>query len=66
MLEKFQRGFQKRQEKYFEKFNTSYFLSYGAKMKGYILITKEMQDDLDESAKYLNESYDYVMSLDPK
>jgi len=54
------------QEKYFEKFNTTYFESYGAKMKGYILITEEMLKDLDLLATYLDESYDYVMSLDPK
>ena len=54
------------QEQYFDKFNTTYFKSYGATMKGYILVTKAMLDDLDELSKYLDESYDYVMSLEPK
>ena len=54
------------QEGYFEKYNTSYFKSYGATMKGYILITDEMLSDLDALAKLLDESYDYVMSLEPK
>lgn len=54
------------QESYFEKYNTTYFKSYGATMKGYILITDEMLKDLDALAVLLNESYDYVMSLEPK
>ncbi len=54
------------QENYFKKFNTTYFKSYGATMKGYILITKEMLEDLGTLATYLDESYDYVMSLEPK
>ncbi len=35
-------------------------------MHGYILITKEMLKDLDNVVKLLDESYDYVMSLEPK
>jgi hypothetical protein len=35
-------------------------------MRGYVLIPDHMFDDLDKLAEYLNESYDYVMSLDPK
>ena len=54
------------QEAYFKKLNTTYFKSYGATMKGYILIPNDMHSDLDELAKYLNESFDYVMSLEPK
>lgn len=54
------------QEKYMKELNTTYFKSYGATMKGYILVTDEMLKDLDQLAKYLNESYDYVMSLPPK
>ena len=54
------------QEKYMEEFNTTIYKSYGAVMKGYILIPEKMLDDLDNVAKYLNESYDYVMTLEPK
>lgn len=54
------------QEKYINQMPTSLFKSHGAIMKGYILIQDFMFDDLDELARYLNESYDYVMSLDPK
>ncbi|PTX58695.1 TfoX-like protein [Kordia periserrulae] len=54
------------QEKYIQEFNSEYYKSYGATMKGYVLIPENMLDDLDRLAELLNESYDYVMSLDPK
>ena len=54
------------QEKYIKEFNTTVFKSYGAVLKGYVLIPDKMLDDLDTLADYLNESYDYVMSLEPK
>lgn len=54
-------------KKYMEEFKTTIYKSYGAVMKGYILIPDEMlENDLDFVAKLLNESYDYVMSLPPK
>lgn len=54
------------QEKYIKEWKTDYFKSYGATMKGYVLIPEHFWDDLDTLAKHMNESYDYVMSLDPK
>jgi len=54
------------QEKYMKELGTTHYNSYGATMKGYILIPNEMLNDLDNLAHYLNESYDYVMTLDPK
>lgn len=54
------------QEKYIKEFNSSIYKSYGAVIKGYVLIPEEVLSDLDNVAKYLNESYDYVMSLEPK
>ncbi len=54
------------QEKYFQEFDTTFFKSYGATMRGYVLIPDHMLEDLEKLAEYLNESYDYVMSLDPK
>jgi hypothetical protein len=54
------------QEKYLKALNTTTFKSHGAVMQGYIRIPDEMLDDLDGLAGYLNESYDYVMSLEPK
>lgn len=54
------------QEKYIQEFGTTIFKSYGAVMQGYVLIPDQMLEDLDELAKYLNQSYDYVMTLEPK
>jgi len=54
------------QEKYMKELDTTYFKSYGATMKGYVLMPERLWDDLDELAQYLNESYDHVMSLEPK
>ena len=54
------------QEAYFTKYNTTLYKSYNAVMRGYILITDEMLKDKDNVVKLLNESYDYVMTLEPK
>ena len=54
------------QEKYIKEFHSTIYKSYNAVMKGYVLIPDEMLKDLDNVAKYLNESYDYVMCLEPK
>jgi hypothetical protein len=53
-------------EKYMEEWDTSLFKSYNSIMRGYVLIPEHMLDDLDKLAVYLDESFDYVMSLDPK
>lgn len=54
------------QNNYFKKFNTSEYLSYNAVMKGYIFLTSEMEKDEKLLIELLNESFDYVMTLDPK
>jgi len=54
------------QEKYKKELKLFNFKSYGAVMKGYVLISKKLLKDLDTVAKLLDESYDYVMSLEPK
>ena len=54
------------QEKYMKEFNTTLYTSYNATMRGYILIPERMLEDLDHVAELLNESFDYVNSLDPK
>ena len=54
------------QEKYITQFNTTIYKSYGAVMRGYILIPESMYSNTDLIVALLNESYDYVMSLDPK
>jgi len=54
------------QEDYMKKFNTTLYHSYGAVMRGYILIPEHMWTDDKTVVKLLNESYDYVMSLKTK
>ncbi len=54
------------QDNYFQKFDTTLYKSYGAVMKGYILIPEQMLYDLDKLSNYLNESFDYVMTLEQK
>jgi hypothetical protein len=54
------------QEKYLNEYDTTLYKSHNAVMKGYILISEEMLQDLDNVVKLLDESYDYVMSLKAK
>ncbi len=54
------------QKRYMEEYDTTIYNSYNAVMRGYILITKEMLEDLNNVVKLLDESYDYVISLDTK
>lgn len=54
------------QKKYMEKYKTTVYRSYDSIMHGYILITDEMMKDMKNVSKLLDESYDHVMSLDPK
>ncbi len=54
------------QKKYIEEWDSDLFRSYNSIMHGYVLIPDKMLEDLDTLAGYLDESYDYVMSLDPK
>jgi len=54
------------QQKYIEDLPTSTFISYGAIMRGYILVPEYICSDIDQLANYLNEGYDYVMTLEPK
>jgi hypothetical protein len=54
------------QMKYMKEFKTDYFKSYSAILKGYILIPEIMFKDIDKMILLLNESYDYVKSIDSK
>ena len=54
------------QEKYIQEWGSSLLKSYGAVMKGYVLVPEQMLADQDTLAEYLNESYDYVMGLEGK
>ncbi|NAS31705.1 hypothetical protein GTQ40_12030 [Flavobacteriaceae bacterium R38] len=54
------------QEKFMKEHNTTIYTSYGAVMKGYVLIPESMYDNMELLSFYLNESYKYVMSLESK
>ncbi len=54
------------QKKYIEEFDSTLYKSYNAIMHGYVLIPEKMLEDLDNLASYLDESFDYVMSLPSK
>lgn len=54
------------QQKYIEEWNSTLYKSYGATMRGYVLVPESLLQDTIKMIQYLNESYDYVMSLDPK
>ncbi len=47
------------QQKYLDEFDTTLYKSYGATMRGYVLIPKKVLGNLDKLASYLNESFDY-------
>lgn len=53
-------------KKYIEEFGSDIYKSYGATMKGYVLIPNELLKDVALMTRLLNESYDYVMSLPAK
>ncbi len=53
-------------EKFREEHQTTRFKSYGAFMRGYVLVPESMYKDMELLAAYLQESYEYVMSLEPK
>ena len=54
------------QQEYIQKLNSELFMSYGAVMKGYVRIPEEHFNNTELMIQLLNESFDYVMSLDPK
>ncbi len=54
------------QQKFMEEHDTTIFKSHGAVMRGYVLIPDMMLENLELLAPYLEESYQYVLSLPPK
>lgn len=52
--------------KFMEEHNTTGFKSYGANMRGYVLIPKTLYRNMELLAALLEESYQYVMSLPTK
>ena len=54
------------QAQYMEEWNSTVLRSHGAVMQGYVLIPDPMLENLESLSQFLNQSYDYVMSLPPK
>ena len=55
-----------KQEAYMKSIPTTQCKSYGANMRGYIVVPQKLLNEPDKVIALLNESYDYVMTLDPK
>jgi TfoX/Sxy family transcriptional regulator of competence genes len=53
-------------KRFMEKYESGKYMSYGAVMKDYVLIPENLFDDMDTLATYLEESYQFVMSLPAK
>lgn len=53
-------------KQFMETYNATEFRSHGAVMRDYVKIPEELLDNLELLAKYLDESYEYVMTLPPK
>ena len=53
-------------KEFIEKYDSGIFKSHGAVMRDYVLITEKLLEDLELLSKYLDESFNYVMSLEPK
>jgi hypothetical protein len=54
------------QKAFMEKHDTTIFKSYGAVMRGYVLIPERMYNDIELLSATLDEAYQNVMSLPPK
>ena len=54
------------QKAFKERYNATEFRSHGAVMRDYVKIPTSLYDDMNVLAKYMDESYEFVMSLPPK
>ncbi|WP_435624005.1 hypothetical protein [Flagellimonas sp.] len=54
------------QKKYIKEWGSTLFKSHGAVMHGYVLVPEKMLNNLDTLAAFLDEAYDYVITLEPK
>ncbi|MEQ8551360.1 MAG: hypothetical protein RIC06_15860 [Cyclobacteriaceae bacterium] len=51
---------------FIEKYKADQFMSYGAKMRGYVKIPEEMLDQPELVSKYMKSGHKFVLSLEPK
>lgn len=54
------------QEAYFEATGTSHVIQYNSVMRGYIRLTDDIFNDYSKVEDWLNKSFDYICSLEPK
>lgn len=57
---------EKRKKELIGKWESDEFKSYGATMKGYVLVPQRLFNNPEELAVYLTESFNYVNTLPPK
>lgn len=53
-------------KQFMEEYDTGAYYSYGAKMRDYVLVPKSLYSNMELLSDYLQQSYEYVMSLPPK
>ena len=53
-------------KKFMDEYQTTGFKSYGAFLRDYVLVPESLLEDLELLSSYLDQSYEYVMSLEPK
>lgn len=57
----------KEEEKAFkEKYQADQFMSYGAKMHGYVKIPEELMGQIELVSEYMKSGHKFVLSLEPK
>ena len=54
------------QQQYMQAWGSTVFKSHGATMRGYVLVPEALFADSDQLVACLIESYEYVMTLEPK
>ncbi len=53
-------------EQFKKEYDADVFKSYGAVMKGYVLIPESMLSDIELLSSFMDKAHEYVMSLEPK
>ncbi|MEQ9218570.1 MAG: hypothetical protein RLO17_11030 [Cyclobacteriaceae bacterium] len=51
---------------FMEKYMADQFMSYGAKMRGYVKIPEDLMDQTELVSKYMKSGHRFVLSLEPK
>ncbi len=54
------------QQEFMDTYDTTVFKSYGAVMRGYVLVPDRLLESTAGLAPWLAKSYDYILSLEPK